>query len=160
MSSIVFPCYSPSYSHFPPRFLRSSACWWCFLTVLPYFILCFSLISHISHVIPQISSLISCFLSDLPVFIPDFSIVFSLFPMLSSLWSRFPLWSSCLSHVSSLLSLMMIVIKSIWWCPPLLSSACWWCFLSVLSLRSDYRGWLLIIFISNILLWWPLFLSF
>ena len=72
--------------------------------------------------------------------LPCFSIVLPMFP---PCWSW---WWSWLNLVDDVL--------------PLLSSARWWCFMSVSSLRSDYRGWLLIIFILNILLWWSLFLSF
>ena len=105
-----------------------------------------------------LSFLISLFLSD-HLLVDDDPPGLSLFLTVLSRFSSYHLQISSLilcfslfSYVSSLLILMMIVIKSIWWCPPLLSSARWWCFMSVLSLWSDYRGWLLIIFILNILL--------
>ena len=139
---MVWPeCYLLLNSHCPPMPLIV-------LKVLSHF---FLTVLTVSLCFPPDSSmliLVSCL-------IPDFSIVI---PQVSSLSS--PRFLPFSSHVSSLLILMMIVIKSIWWCPPLLSSARWWCFMSVLSLRSDYRGWLLIIFILNISLWWYLFLSF
>ena len=130
-----FSCCPMLSSYHPPGFLLDLMFFSCFSCYPPWFLMLImlSLLSSlISHVIP-LSILISLLSSHCP---------------------------PCSFYVSSLLILMMIVIKSIWWCPPLLSSARWWCFMSVLSLWSDYRGWLLIIFISNILLWWYLFLSF
>lgn len=139
----------PDFSYWSPGFLLSSHVS-SLISCYPPWSLCSS---HVSSLLILMMIVIK---SDLLCFFPyDFmslmlsSLVSHCFS-LSSHW--FPPWSPCSSHVSSIMILMMIVIKSAWWCPPLLSSACWWCFLPVLSLWSDYRGWLLIIFILNILL--------
>ena len=132
----LIPCYPPCFFHCPPIDFLLDLMLILMMIVIKSVLPVFSYYPMLSSYPPQVSSLISLFFS---CYLP---------------------WSLCSSHVSSLLILIMIVIKSIWWCPPLLSSARWWCFLSVLSLWSDYHGWLLIIFISNILLWWSLFLSF
>lgn len=132
MSSHWFPSWSPCFSHVILLDLM-------FLMFSSLLILMMIEMIFISHCLPPLSSHV----------IPMSSLISYVLPVLF-MFLMF----------SALLILMMIVIKSIWWCPPLLSSARWWCFLPVLSLWSDYRGWLLIIFILNILLWWPLFLSF
>ena len=91
--------------------------------------------------------------------LPCFLLRFLMFPSLilsdflpgRSWWFRF-----------SSLSFMFPPCWSWWWSRLNLSDdvlLCF-CFMPVSFLWGDYRGWLLIIFILNILLWWYLFLSF
>lgn len=143
MMSSMISLWFPLISRFPP-------CWSWWWSRLFLFLIVLPIILHVD-----------------PGFLRGILLDFTDFSLSSSL-------SSLISHVilpvSSLISLFFLCFPpwSWWWSwlnlsddvLPLLLSARWWCFLSVLSLRSDYRGWLLIIFILTILLWWPLFLSF
>lgn len=82
--------------------------------------------------------------------------VFSYYPMLSSyppqvsslislFFSCYLPWSLCSSHVSFIMILMMIAIKSIWWCPPpviicslMMFSACFISLIWLSWLIADY----------------------
>ena len=141
-------CFLSSFIHCPPMSVWFPSCRSCF----PLWSHCSFLISYVDYD-PTLSSLMipgwSCF--------PHYPHC----PPWSPMSSMFLSLSSHVNLVSSLLILMMIAIKFV--LPGHLLTddvlPCFY-FMPVSFLCGDYRGWLLIIFILNILLWWYLFLSF
>ena len=184
MMSSLIPCYPPCFFHCLPivlldlyGLLMLSAIMILMMIVIKSDLPCFPLSSACSHQLrwclcPPIDFLLDPMLSSLLIMSISCFFMFShIIPCYPPILPRFPPWSLCSSPVIFLDLYVLLMFPSLWswwWSRlnlsddvlPLLSSARWWCFLPVLSLWSDYRGWLLIIFISNILLWWSLFLSF
>ena len=130
MFLIILKC-PPYYLQFLTIIPDHLLCWWC----PPWSPWCPPDLPCFLLMIP-ISSLISCFRSC--------SHVISHCP---------PCYLPCWSWWWSWLNLSDDVLP----CYHLLANDV---FMPVSFLCGDYRGWLLIIFILNILLWWPLFLSF
>lgn len=112
--------------------------------------------SHVSHC-PPIDFLLDLSVLLLPI-------------LISLLSSQVPPWSLCSSHVSFIMILMMIAIKSIWWCPPpviicslMMFSACFISLIWLSWLIADYfylKYLAVMIFISLVLVCYILKICF